>query len=250
MILHRLANAIREQNWFTVVLEVLIVVVGIFIGLQADDWNRARTNRNLEQQYLARLHADAIAAVQRQRGARNWNDERARTQAIVLAALRSGELADDERGAFSVGLAHAGSHNPLIWQWGTIEELYSTGGIRLITDAALRDLISETETSYLRSREIIDGANQQIHIARGQISHRFDPIEYGYAPGDAAKVNFDFGALAADPEFIAAFSNLHLNSMRIIEFSEGHLGSLEDLESGIARVRGLEPLANDTESSQ
>ena len=40
MILRRLAEGIREQNWFTVVLEVLIVVVGIFIGLQVDDRNK------------------------------------------------------------------------------------------------------------------------------------------------------------------------------------------------------------------
>ena len=42
MILRRLAESIRKQEWFTVVLEVLIVVVGIFIGLQVDEWNRAR----------------------------------------------------------------------------------------------------------------------------------------------------------------------------------------------------------------
>ena len=42
MILRRLGNALREQNWFTVVLEVLIVVVGIFFGLQVDDWNERR----------------------------------------------------------------------------------------------------------------------------------------------------------------------------------------------------------------
>ena len=30
MILRRMANGIRHQDWFTVVLEVLIVVVGIF----------------------------------------------------------------------------------------------------------------------------------------------------------------------------------------------------------------------------
>jgi len=39
MILHRLAEGVRAQNWFTVIVEVLIVVVGIFLGLQVDDWN-------------------------------------------------------------------------------------------------------------------------------------------------------------------------------------------------------------------
>jgi hypothetical protein len=42
MILRRMADAIRQQNWFTVVIEVFIVVVGIFIGLQVDDWSQSR----------------------------------------------------------------------------------------------------------------------------------------------------------------------------------------------------------------
>ena len=42
MILRRLAEGVRQQDWFTVVVEVLIVVVGIFLGLQVDDWNEGR----------------------------------------------------------------------------------------------------------------------------------------------------------------------------------------------------------------
>jgi len=53
MILGRLAHAIREQNWFTVALEVVIVVIGIFIGLQVDDWNQRRLERESDQRALA-----------------------------------------------------------------------------------------------------------------------------------------------------------------------------------------------------
>ena len=66
MILRRLADAIREQNWFTVVLEVLIVVVGIFFGLQMDDWNERRKERVMEREYLERLLADAENSVRRE----------------------------------------------------------------------------------------------------------------------------------------------------------------------------------------
>ena len=250
MILRNLADAIREQNWFTVALEIQIVVIGILIGLQVDDWNEQRKDRALGQQYLDRLHTDAITAVRRQRDTEEWNEERTRTQTVVLAALRSGILTDDQRDDFSVGLTHAGSHNPLIWQWGTVEELYSTGNIRLIRDSELRDLMSATETSYQRSHEIINGANQQIHISRGQISPRFDLVEYGYWPGDQALVNFDFDALAADEEFVAAFSNLNLNSMRIYGLAEGHLDSLIKFEAGIERARGLEPRMDEEDSQQ
>lgn len=62
MILESLANSIRQQNWFTVVLEILIVVAGIFIGLQVDDWNNLRQDRRDEQQYLNRLHDEILYA--------------------------------------------------------------------------------------------------------------------------------------------------------------------------------------------
>jgi hypothetical protein len=45
MILRRFVDAFWQQSWFTVVLEVLIVVTGIFIGLQVDDWNNFRFAR-------------------------------------------------------------------------------------------------------------------------------------------------------------------------------------------------------------
>ena len=101
MILRKLASAIQEQNWFTVVLEISIVVVGIFIGLQVDSWNEERKNWALEQQYLERLHADASAAVQRQAEAQEWNNERIRTQTVVVEALRAGHLPADLHDEFS-----------------------------------------------------------------------------------------------------------------------------------------------------
>ena len=42
MILRSIADGLSQRKWGTVATEVLIVVVGIFIGLQVDDWNQAR----------------------------------------------------------------------------------------------------------------------------------------------------------------------------------------------------------------
>ena len=239
MILRKLARTIREQNWFTVVLEITIVVVGIFVGLQVDSLNEERKDRALEQQYLERLHADAIAAVERQTKARYVNEKRFRSQTVVIEALRANHLPADLYDEFSVGLAYAGIYNPLIWQWGTVEELHSTGNIRLIRDLELRDLIAATATNYQHDVEIIKASAQQIHILWGQISIRFDPVEYGFPPGGAVKVRFGFEALAADDEFVAAFSNLRFNSQIIALMSGDHLESLRQLEAGIAKARGL-----------
>ena len=42
MILRRLTTALRKQDWVTVVIETLIVVFGVFIGLQVNNCNEAR----------------------------------------------------------------------------------------------------------------------------------------------------------------------------------------------------------------
>ncbi|MFT5609728.1 MAG: hypothetical protein ACI9LU_000220 [Polaribacter sp.] len=58
MILRRLSNAVRQQDWCTVVVEILIVVVGVFIGLQVNNWNLARSDRAEARIILELLEQD------------------------------------------------------------------------------------------------------------------------------------------------------------------------------------------------
>lgn len=41
MILRRLSTSIHRQDWFTVLVEIVIVVVGVFLGIRASNWNAA-----------------------------------------------------------------------------------------------------------------------------------------------------------------------------------------------------------------
>ena len=54
MILRRLTNAFRKQDWFTVFIETLIVVLGVFIGLQVNNWNESRQQHALKGYYRMR----------------------------------------------------------------------------------------------------------------------------------------------------------------------------------------------------
>jgi hypothetical protein len=58
LIIRRLAQAVREQNWFTVVLELAIVVIGILVGLQLDDWNQRRLERENDRRALTLFVAE------------------------------------------------------------------------------------------------------------------------------------------------------------------------------------------------
>ena len=58
MILRRLAAAFRRQDWPTVGLEIMIVVLGVFLGLQVNNWNVNRSDRAAEIEHLAALEQD------------------------------------------------------------------------------------------------------------------------------------------------------------------------------------------------
>jgi hypothetical protein len=63
MILRRIASAFRRQDWFTVFVETMIVVLGVFLGLQVNNWNDARLERSREKLFLDYLAEDLNADI-------------------------------------------------------------------------------------------------------------------------------------------------------------------------------------------
>jgi len=61
MILRRIIEHVKARNWTAVALDFAIVVVGVFIGLQVDDWNAAQKERQREAIYPERLAGDIAA---------------------------------------------------------------------------------------------------------------------------------------------------------------------------------------------
>ncbi len=58
MLLRRVMKHVRDQNWLAVGIDFLIVIVGVFIGIQVANWNDARVETQRETIYLAALKED------------------------------------------------------------------------------------------------------------------------------------------------------------------------------------------------
>jgi len=61
MILRRITEHVKAQNWFAVWIDFLIVVVGVFVGLQVSNWNDARSRLQKEKTYLVELRGEVDA---------------------------------------------------------------------------------------------------------------------------------------------------------------------------------------------
>lgn len=63
MILRRFIEHFRNQEWTAIAIDFVIVVVGVFVGLQVDNWNQDRADSRREAVYLAALEDDFGAVI-------------------------------------------------------------------------------------------------------------------------------------------------------------------------------------------
>lgn len=161
--LSRLTRAVGEQNWFAVVLEVAILIVGVVVGFQVTEWGDERAAREEEQELLRGLQAEfgeVLSGLGEQVG-RHERVERA--VSTTLEALGKAE----ESGASSASVSDttlAWALVPATTQFGqgVLDGMLTTGRLSLIGDPALRAALSEWEgvladvtEDELASREIV-----------------------------------------------------------------------------------------------
>ena len=58
MLLRRVSSHVQSENWFAVFLDLIVVVVGLFIGLQIDTWWEGQKEARIEGVYLLEIRED------------------------------------------------------------------------------------------------------------------------------------------------------------------------------------------------
>lgn len=119
-------------------VEFIVVVAGIFAGLQVDDWNQARKNRVDEGEFLNRLHddvlvADALSQRLRQRRLDRW-DWTLNASDVLFGRNDRNTLTDDECSA-TVWIS---AFNITASGLPSVDELIGTGRMGIIRNAELR----------------------------------------------------------------------------------------------------------------
>jgi hypothetical protein len=166
MILRRLATAIRKQSWLTLVLELVVVVAGIFLGLQVDSWNDARKDRVLEQQYLSSLKADLHADIEELDGAIALAKSRAQLGRLLISSIGKDRVEGDPN-EFIWAVYSSFLLNYPSYTRATINDLLSTGNLQLLQDANLKAAVAEyyTDIEY-REQWKINWREAQIDMER------------------------------------------------------------------------------------
>ncbi len=148
MLFRRISAHLKRQDWFAVGLDLLIVVVGIYIGLQVDAWNSARHDRVIEREYLERLLFDMEESLEAQRDSKSLFDASIVATDYIALIQHKGTFDNVDEERLITGLNSVGWVSPTVTSMGTIRELQSTGNIALIQDVSVRMAIGQFERSF------------------------------------------------------------------------------------------------------
>jgi len=150
MLLTRFSSHIRRQDWFAVVLDLIVVVLGIVIGLQASQWNQSRIDQREEIKYLLALDADLDDSHALLKDSIDNYDQ------IRDALIRLMEISDDPAQQLP-----GDNVDQLLWQglWdlsfveehmNVYDDLKSSGRMNLIGDSELRLGLTELKSMFDR----------------------------------------------------------------------------------------------------
>lgn len=166
MILRRLTQHIREQNWFAVGLDFIIVVVGIFVGLQVSQWSASQADRAQEHVILERMHSEIVSLVEvRQSNAAGQEQDLERMVSVFPALTADSEiesLSGEQCRAVIISHIYSMPTPSLV----VIDEMESTGGLQLITSAELRESILKYTRAGREAMRLLGGVTvEPFHLA-------------------------------------------------------------------------------------
>lgn len=140
MILRRLTEHVKAQNWFAVAIDFVIVVMGVFIGIQVANWNGAQADKRLGRAYAERLSASLAADLQSRKGLAAYYaavlDSVERTNALLA------EPASDPK-ALVVNAYRASEVNFTPQSRAAWDEIVSSGDTGLLPRAAIDSGIAD-----------------------------------------------------------------------------------------------------------
>lgn len=202
MLLRRITEHVKTQNWTAVGLDFAIVVVGVFVGLQVSTWNEARQLQNEEYATLVRLQGEAEDIVEFWQEYIFFSKQMNNNRRQLLEVLARGRMNEEEREEIDDAFMRL-SHYPANSPPRTVyNELAASGGLKLISDVGARDAVSV----YVTQLEFIDGQLTQFRTNLPSLYQSFQNHVFSvYDPNAASlrRYEYDIEALSSDRQFMS-----------------------------------------------
>jgi hypothetical protein len=209
MLLRRVSEHVKAQNWTAVAIDFLIVVVGILIAFQITEWNEARKRGEREAYVVAQLAADMRAIEQQAEEYVEIYRGKVAASDRIMAFVASGLEEPGDEAEFLADLSDVMFRLPPIQRSPTFVELLSSGELGIIRDNELRGVTTRFDRmmqAVLRGDEVMvdfwilygENLGRKI-VLLDAIGESVDDDRYSVG-------GYDLTAMRADPAFLSSLS--------------------------------------------
>ncbi len=217
--------SLSKKDWTGYLVELVVVVVGILIAFQVDEWRDGLQVERDRRAALVRLKQETRSNIRACENSVPFRARLARSVQLVLHSIQSGSLRDTDIGEFEYGLTHIGylPRNPYLSS--VAQEMIATGLLKELANADLQKSITRAQVRIETFRESV--ATQSLFL-QPVVDELARAVEYSYAgttnldefrgPGagifeGGIEVFYDLGLLV---------DNLYLRNL-LVEATDGHI---------------------------
>ena len=164
MIFRRVKAHIEKENWFAVFIDFIIVVFGVFIGIQVANWNAEQVaNSQLDQQLVSfrvELEKNRVHFKEYQQSLIEQMDD----VAFIRTAFKN-DIKDIDPQTIDYKLLNIQRYKIFSPETYAMDELTQTGGLRSVKNSTILAAIDEwgNELTQVR-RGYADGLNQRDNV--------------------------------------------------------------------------------------
>lgn len=182
MLLRRIMTHVKDQNWIAVLLDFLIVVIGVFIGIQAANWNDERQAQGERATSMDRLQTEAELSVEFVRSVVDQYHRTVDARASVLRKAADGSIDAVEQDEIVLAINYLPFFQPVAAPRGVYDEIIGAGQFSNIGDDAVRRAITRyysqvdnLNSAMVSQRNLSDYLSVWYHPA---VRKEFDPDDF------------------------------------------------------------------------
>jgi hypothetical protein len=143
----RVAEHVRTQNWTAIGIDFLIVVLGVFVGIQVANWNADRQQAALQTSYLERMRFDFIGVRERTQQHIAFYRDSIDGGELILTLIDADEAAlrtmSIDRARLAIALDSLAQTRNVPQLPATYIEMRSNGQLSRIANPELRDRLAD-----------------------------------------------------------------------------------------------------------
>jgi hypothetical protein len=199
MLLRRVMKHVRDENWLAVGIDFVIVVVGVFIGIQVANWNVERVERAHEADYVLRIAEDLCQDIK----AYDAMLEIYSIKQQTILALRDAPLAQIIAGDLkkaALRLEYSLYKAMPAQRTATFDDLVGSGTLRVVRNSAFRAALADYYANHARLSEVL-----------AQPLGDYARLLVGALPGEIPIENLQQADGATADRILAALENLRAN---------------------------------------